>query len=105
MGEEADSNAPMSGVEFESIIDVSEDIVGQLEEEDVDLIVAISHSGTSADKKSSEDELLAEAVPEIDVIVSGHSHTFLEEPIIVGDTVIGSTGERSEEHTSELQSR
>lgn len=96
MGEEADSNAPMSGVEFESIIDASEDIVGQLEEEDVDLIVAISHSGTSADKKSSEDELLAEAVPEIDVIVSGHSHTFLEEPIIVGDTVIGSTGEYGE---------
>src|SRR5699024_9216845 len=34
--------------------------------------------------------------PEIDVIVSGHSHTLLEEPIIINDTVIGSSGEYGE---------
>src|SRR5699024_10884027 len=35
-------------------------------------------------------------VPEIDVIVSGHSHTLLEEPIIINNTVIGSSGEYGE---------
>lgn len=52
------------------------------EKEDVDMIVCLSHSGTSEDPKKSEDELLAKAVPELDVIISGHTHTTLEEPII-----------------------
>lgn len=93
MGKDADSNAPMSGVEFTDMIETSKEIVNQLKREKVDLIVALSHSGTSDVKKNSEDEVLAEKVPEIDVIVSGHTHTFLYEPIIVKDTVIGSTGE------------
>ena len=97
LGEDAASNAPMSGVEFEPIIDTAKEVVRQLKDvEGVDLIIALSHSGTSENKKTSEDELLAEAVPEIDVIVSGHSHTFLENPIVVGNTVIGSTGEYGE---------
>src|SRR5699024_11593161 len=60
---------------------------------DIDLVVALSHSGTSDNPKESEDEILAEKVPELDVIISGHSHTVLEEPIISGDTTIVSSGE------------
>src|SRR5690625_768888 len=94
VGEDAASNAPMSGVTFDPIVDAAEQVVTELKEkEGVDLIVALSHSGTSDQKKVSEDEVLAENVPDIDVIVSGHTHTFLDEPIIVNDTVIGSTGE------------
>ena len=36
--------------------------------------------------------MLAAAVPEIDVIISGHSHTRLETPITVGNTLIVSCG-------------
>jgi len=94
LGEDAASNAPMSGVEFENIVEASQKVVEQLKsEENVDMIIALSHSGTSDQKKVSEDEELAEKVPDIDVIVSGHTHTFLEEPIVINDTVIGSTGE------------
>lgn len=93
MGKDADSNAPMSGVEFTDIVETSKEIVEKLKQENVDLIVALSHTGTSDNKKNSEDEILAAEVPEIDVIVSGHTHTFLYEPIIINDTVIGSTGE------------
>lgn len=57
------------------------------------MIVCLSHSGTSEDPKKSEDELLAKAVPELDVIISGHTHTTLEEPIIEGNTAIVSAGE------------
>lgn len=48
--------------------------------------------GTSEKKKLSEDELLAEKVEGIDLIVSGHTHTTLTEPIAVNNTYIVSAG-------------
>lgn len=93
MGEEADSNAPMSEVEFTDQVKAARDMVEILKsEEKVDLVICLSHSGTWEDKSKSEDEMLAEKVPEIDVIISGHTHTTLEEPIIIGDTIIASAG-------------
>src|SRR5699024_839251 len=84
LGEEAAGDAPMSGVNFDSIVDSSKEIVKELEEkEKVDLIVAISHSGTDDNPSNSEDEILAKKVPEIDIIVSGHSHTLHEDAIKV----------------------
>lgn len=61
-------------------------------DEDVDMIVCVSHSGTWSDPEKSEDELLAKAVPDLDIIVSGHTHTRLEEPIVWGNTYIVSCG-------------
>ena len=60
--------------------------------EKVDLVVCLSHSGTSETLEKSEDELLAQKVPGIDVIVSGHTHTVLSAPISVGKTLIVSSG-------------
>ncbi len=62
------------------------------DQEKVDLVICLSHSGTSQDKENSEDELLAGKVPGIDVIVSGHTHTLLPRPIVKGNTVIVSAG-------------
>jgi len=94
MGEEAAGNAPMSGVTFEDAIDNAKKTAATLKnEEGVDLVIALSHSGTSVDQSISEDEIIAKKVPDIDVIISGHSHTMLEEPIRVGDTLIVSSGE------------
>ena len=61
--------------------------------EDADIIICLSHGGTWEDQTKSEDEILAKSVPEIDVIISGHTHTTLEEPIVHGTTYIGSAGE------------
>lgn len=58
--------------------------------EKADLIVCLSHSGTYSEASKSEDEILAKRVPELDVIISGHTHTKLDKPIIVGETIIGS---------------
>lgn len=55
------------------------------------IVIALSHAGTNAGK--GEDYELAEAVQGIDLIISGHTHTTLEEPIQVGDTWIVSAGE------------
>jgi 2',3'-cyclic-nucleotide 2'-phosphodiesterase (5'-nucleotidase family) len=91
MGEESASMAPMSGVTFTDEVASAKRVVRILkEQEQADLILCLSHSGTNIDKSASEDEILAKEVPDIDVIISGHTHTKLAEPIIVGDTIIGS---------------
>lgn len=56
------------------------------ENEGVDLVVALTHIGYKVDRQ------LAENVKGIDVILGGHSHTFLEEPVWVGDTLIMQSG-------------
>ena len=50
------------------------------------IVICLSHSGTS--NGEGEDYELALAVDGIDVIVSGHSHTRIKEPIQVNDTLI-----------------
>ncbi|MEF9940945.1 MAG: bifunctional UDP-sugar hydrolase/5'-nucleotidase [Lachnospiraceae bacterium] len=92
LGKDADECAPESGLEFEDSIETSKSMVQQLKKEKVDMIVCLSHSGTWEDPKESEDELLAQEVPEIDVIVSGHTHSILEDPIVYGHTYIVSSG-------------
>ncbi len=55
------------------------------------IVIALSHGGTSGG--AGEDVDLANAVTGIDLIVSGHTHTTLTEPIRVGETCIVSAGE------------
>ena len=57
------------------------------------MIACVSHSGTWEDEKVSEDETLAKEVPDIDLIISGHTHTQLDQPIRHGNTYIVSCGE------------
>jgi 2',3'-cyclic-nucleotide 2'-phosphodiesterase (5'-nucleotidase family) len=94
LGADAAANAPNSTPgAFTDIVATSKRVVDILKnQEKVDLIVCLSHSGTWANSADSEDELLAKAVPDIDVIISGHTHTVLRQPIIVGHTVIASCG-------------
>lgn len=97
MGEEADSNAPMSGMEFEPTVEAAQRTVAAIQAEleqssNPSLIICLSHSGTDG-KGKGEDYELAKAVDGIDLIISGHTHTVLEEPIQVGNTLIVSAGE------------
>ena len=55
------------------------------------LVIALSHSGTEGGE--GEDYELAQKVSGIHLIVSGHTHTTLHEPIEVNDTWIVSAGE------------
>lgn len=91
-GENSSDCAPESGLVFDNIVDSAKDTVKELQEQDVDLIICLSHSGTNPDPSKSEDEILAREVPEIDVIVSGHTHTRLDAYVQVGDTYIISQG-------------
>ena len=97
MGKNAVEYAPESGLLFKDANETAAAVVEKINaEEDVDMIICLSHCGTIENEEDvmeeTEDYLLAEAVPEIDLIISGHSHTVLDEAVQVGDTYIASCG-------------
>lgn len=93
-GKDALACAPTCVLEFKDASEAAKETVKEIQaSEDVDMIVCVSHSGTDSKESKSEDEILAKAVPEIDLIISGHTHTSLEKPIRHGDTNIVSCGE------------
>ena len=94
MGANSVDCIPNCPLVFEDAVTAVKETVAEIKEkESVDMIVCISHSGTWEDESKSEDEILAKEVPELDIIVSGHTHTQLPEPIQHGDTYIVSCGE------------
>ena len=93
-GKDALACAPTCELKFEDPIDAVKQTVADIKaNEDVDMIVCVSHSGTWEDESKSEDELLAKAVPDLDLILSGHTHTEIEKPIQHGSTYVVSCGE------------
>lgn len=96
-GYDSDDCAPNSGMEFKDPATVSQQVVDKVVSNFKEVygvepvVVCLSHSGTEDGK--GEDYELAKSVDGIDLIVSGHSHTTLNEPITVNDTVIVSAGE------------
>ncbi len=73
------------GLTFGNPAEVSIDILSE-ETGEYEVAVGLTHLGFAADKK------MAEGVPELDIIVGGHSHTLLEQPEYVGDTAIVQAG-------------
>lgn len=67
------------------LYDDIEPVVEALREvEEVDVVVALSHSGVDTETPElGDDYQIAANVPGIDLIVSGHSHTPLEAPVVV----------------------
>lgn len=93
-GKDALACAPTCELKFEDPIEAVKQTVADIKaNEDVDMIVCVSHSGTWENESKSEDELLAKAVPDLDLILSGHTHTELEKPIQHGSTYVVSCGE------------
>lgn len=92
MGVDSDECAPTSGFTRTDAAKAAKRCVEILKGEGAEIIVCLSHSGTGDSLASSEDEELAKAVDGIDVIVSGHTHSTLAEPLVVNDTYIVSSG-------------
>ncbi len=98
MGIDASEVAPAKKpVTFEKPEEAAEKIVKMLKSKyHPDLIICLSHSGVypTADGKSyyGEDTELAKEVPDIDIIISGHTHVETPKPIKIGKTYIVQTG-------------
>ena len=96
-GKDSHDCSPMSGMVLEEPTEAAKRIVADIKaNEEYDYIICLSHSGTDRDEDKSEDHKLAKAVDGIDVIISGHTHTTLNEPIVVNNTIIVSAGEYAE---------
>ena len=93
-GLDAKACVPNCPLDFEDPVEAVKETVAEIKaNENADMIICVSHSGTSNNEDKSEDEILAKAVPDLDLIISGHTHTLLEEPIVHGNTYIASVGE------------
>lgn len=92
MGTDSDDCAPTSGFTLEDPVEAAKRCVKALEEQGAQFIICLSHGGTNVKESKSEDQQLAKKVDGIDLIISGHTHTTLTEPIVEGDTYIVSAG-------------
>ena len=92
VGVDADECAPTSGFAREDTVQAAKRCVTSLKEQGAQFIICLSHSGTGDSLETSEDEELAKAVDGIDVILSGHTHSTLTEPLVVNNTYIISAG-------------
>ncbi|SEA08659.1 metallophosphatase [Psychroflexus halocasei] len=62
-------------------IEIAKDEVKYLKEEQkCDLVICLSHIGYKYNSDKIDDIKLAKATKDIDLIIGGHTHTFLEEP-------------------------
>jgi len=97
LGKEATFYTSSGAVTFADAINTAKEMVTRLREvEKVDVVIALSHGGLEKGSDggySAGDDLRLAQVPGIDVVIGGHSHTELQEPIIVNDrTPVVQTG-------------
>lgn len=75
----------LQGVRFDDPLETARRLVPRLRQE-ADLVILLSHLGLQ------EDLLLVSQVPGIDVLLGGHSHSLLPQPLVLGQTVILHSG-------------
>ncbi len=103
----------IAGLRFDDAVEVAQQYVPQMKEEGADVIIALAHSGTHVEPADTREEgawttdtttwvdkgyadvpdqnfiiKLAEAVPEIDVIMAGHAHATIPESTINGVLIV-----------------
>lgn len=71
-----------------SEVSSAREIARTLRAEGAEIVVLLSHVGVE------NDSIIAASVPEIDLIIGGHSHTRLDEPVVVNGVPIVQTGSR-----------
>ncbi|MGI6358326.1 MAG: bifunctional metallophosphatase/5'-nucleotidase [Bacillota bacterium] len=87
LGVEASEVSPAAApVTFSDQQTAAQAAVQELEAAGADLIVALSHCG------EDEEPEIARAVSGIDIIIGGHTHTEMEQPLEVNGTLIVQTG-------------
>lgn len=93
------SQKAIVGLKYKNPIGVVNKLAKQLKKkEGCDLVIVLSHIGYKGNGKKHPGDLeLARYTKNVDIIIGGHSHTFLEEPTIVQnsagkDVIVNQTG-------------
>ncbi|WP_345198301.1 bifunctional UDP-sugar hydrolase/5'-nucleotidase [Kistimonas scapharcae] len=97
IGVDARNSAPNAKpVRIDRQIDVAKSMVTELKQQDkVDVVILLSHSGVVQNSDglwTGEEVEYARQVPGIDIIIGGHSHTPIFEPIMINGTPIVQAG-------------
>jgi len=71
------------GVTYQDPVGVAREMVQQLRGDGCDLIVCLSHLGYRYRSERPSDVRIAEQVEGIDLILGGHTHTFLDRPHVI----------------------
>lgn len=80
----ATNPANLENISFRHFAEVAEE--NKILKGDCDVFVALTHLGYTTDS------VLAVMMPELDVIIGGHSHTLLREPKIINNVLVSQTG-------------
>jgi 5'-nucleotidase/UDP-sugar diphosphatase len=97
MGIEAVNVSPKAApVKFAKQTTFAKRMVKELKDQKCDIIICISHSGIGTDKKgewNGEDVELAKKVKGINLIISGHTHSQLDKPLMVNGIPVVQAGD------------
>jgi 5'-nucleotidase / UDP-sugar diphosphatase len=97
LGKDAVEVAPKAEpITFSKQTSFAKKMVKELQNEKCDIIICLSHSGVKKEKNGEwggEDVELAKSVKGIDLIIGGHSHSRIDQPLIVNGIPILQTGE------------
>jgi len=100
LGINAADVAPLARpVKFSKQVSFAKSMVKELQNENCDIIICVSHSGVTIGKDgkwTGEDVKIAEKVKGIDVIISGHTHTRLDKPLVVNGVPVIQSGENGQ---------
>ncbi len=94
LGIELEGLVPYDAFEQTKYLDpvaVAKEMVQELRQKKCDLIVCLSHLGYKYGSSKISDTVLAQQVAGIDLILGGHTHTFLDQPDIYVDSEGGTT--------------
>ncbi len=78
----ANISSPVN-VKFQNYIEKANEAVAAFESKGINKIIAVTHIGYDSNPEMGNDLQLAKNVDGIDVIVGGHSHTQLNEPVVI----------------------
>ncbi|MFA5138632.1 MAG: bifunctional UDP-sugar hydrolase/5'-nucleotidase [Elusimicrobiota bacterium] len=82
----------IAGLRFADEVETAKETVSELKAAGADVIIALTHIGLEDKGRPFGDETLAAKAPGIDLIIGAHSHTYLFEPRVVGETLIVQSG-------------
>lgn len=73
-------------IQYENPINVANETASLLKNDlDCDLVICLSHLGLKYESEKVSDLILAQSTENVDIVIGGHTHTFLDKPMIVNN--------------------